>query len=74
MITVYKPKLYTHEILKELEPVLNSGWVGLGPKVKEFEEALTKKLNVEYFSALNSCTSALHIAIKLLNLNLVQKY
>jgi dTDP-4-amino-4,6-dideoxygalactose transaminase len=68
MITVYKPKLYTHEILKELEPVLNSGWVGLGPKVKEFEEALTKKLNVEYFSALNSCTSALHIAIKLLNL------
>lgn len=68
MITIYKPKLYTKEILTELEPVLDSGWVGLGPKVKEFETELCKKVGAKYFSALNSCTSALHIALKLLNL------
>ena len=68
MITVYKPKLYTDEILENLKNVLDSGWVGLGPKVSEFESEISKYLNIPHFSALNSCTSALHLSIKLLNL------
>lgn len=69
MISVYKPKLYTEEVLEELRPVLDSGWVGLGPKVKEFETALQEHIGGNtLFSALNSCTSALHIAIRMLDL------
>lgn len=68
MITVYKPKLYTDEILENLKGVLDSGWVGLGPKVSEFESEISKYLNTDYFSALNSCTSALHLSLKMLNL------
>lgn len=64
MIPIYKPKLQTKKILEELEPVLNSGWVGLGPKVREFETKLEKHLNVKHAIALNSCTSALHLALK----------
>jgi dTDP-4-amino-4,6-dideoxygalactose transaminase len=66
MIPVYKPKLQTEEILNELRPVLNSGWVGLGPKVKEFETLVESFLNTKHVVALNSCTSALHLAIKTL--------
>lgn len=68
-IQVFRPVLNTQEILTELKDVIESGWIGLGPKTKEFEEALSKYISERVnFIALNSCTSALHLAIKLLNL------
>lgn len=66
MIPVYKPKLRTEEILNELRGVLDSGWVGLGPKVREFEKMLEEYLNVKHVVATNSCTSSLHLALKVL--------
>jgi perosamine synthetase len=47
---------------------LESGWTGLGPKTGEFEEKISKYLNSDYFVALNSGTSALHLAILSLQL------
>lgn len=69
MIQVFRPMLRTYEILPEIEKALNSGWVGLGPKVAEFEKAIEDYIggNV-HCCALNSCTAALHLAVKSLNL------
>jgi dTDP-4-amino-4,6-dideoxygalactose transaminase len=49
-----------------VEKVLNSGYVGQGPKVDEFEENLRDYFNHEYVLSLNSGTSALHLALHLL--------
>lgn len=66
MIPVYKPRLRTEEIVEELRTTLDSGWVGLGPKVGEFERGLESFLGTKHAVALNSCTSALHLAVKTL--------
>ena len=68
MIHVFRPKVRTEEILQELKPVLESGWIGLGPKTAEFERRLQAYLDVGHVVATNSCTSALHLAIRALSL------
>jgi UDP-4-amino-4,6-dideoxy-N-acetyl-beta-L-altrosamine transaminase/dTDP-4-dehydrorhamnose reductase len=42
--------------------VLNSGWITQGPKIDEFEKALAGCCGTKYAVAVNSGTSALHIA------------
>ena len=68
MIQVFKPKIRTDEVIQELKKILDTGWIGLGPKTKEFEQEVGKYLNCSNFIATNSCTSALYLAIKCLNL------
>jgi perosamine synthetase len=68
MIQVFKPRMHNEEILKELSTILSSGWIGLGPRTKQFEEQISKFLNCRNFVATNSCTSSLHLAIRCLNL------
>lgn len=68
MIQVFRPVMETEEILAALRPVLNSGWIGLGPKTKEFEARLSDFIGARHFCALNSCTSALHMAVRSLGL------
>ena len=46
--------------------VLNSGYIGQGPKVDEFEEMLKKHFNHDYVTTVNAGTSALHLALHLL--------
>ena len=48
---------------EEVKKVLNSGWVALGPKVREFEEKAAKYENAKYAIATTSCTTALHLAL-----------
>ena len=43
--------------------VLQSGWLAHGPQCKEFEEQFAKYMGVKHAIALNSCTSALQLAI-----------
>jgi len=50
----------------EVTKVLNSGYIGQGPKVEEFEKDLRKFFNHDYVSTLNSGTSGLHLALHLL--------
>lgn len=52
------------ECAKAVEDVLNSGYIGEGPKANEFAEALKKIFN-KYLVVVNSCTSALQLAIYL---------
>lgn len=65
---IFRPNLRTDEIFDELRPVLESGWVGLGPKVAEFEKQLGDYLGNNNVVATNSCTSSLHMAVKFLGL------
>ena len=69
MIQVFKPKIRKEQILDEFSKIFDSGWIGLGPKTKEFENKVCEYLNCGNFIATNSCTSSLHLAIKCLNLN-----
>ena len=50
----------------EVTKVLNSGYIGQGPKVEEFEKNLKNHFNNDYLLTVNSGTSALHLAIHLL--------
>lgn len=48
-----------HEVLK----VLESGWIGLGPKVEEFEKMCASYLKAQHVVAFNSGTAALQAAV-----------
>ena len=43
--------------------VLRSGWVGMGPEVIAFERELAAFVGAPHVVAVNSCTSALHLAL-----------
>jgi dTDP-4-amino-4,6-dideoxygalactose transaminase len=51
---------------EEVAKVLNSGYIGQGPKVEQFENQLKKYFNHDYVQTINSGTSALHLALHLL--------
>jgi perosamine synthetase len=59
---LFKPMLGAEE-LEAVKEVFANSWVGLGPKVTEFEAAWKKHLNCKEAIALNSCTAALHLAL-----------
>jgi dTDP-4-amino-4,6-dideoxygalactose transaminase len=50
----------------EVSKVLNSGYIGQGPKVDEFEKNLRDYFNQDYVLTVNSGTSAEHLAIHML--------
>lgn len=52
-------------MMTELRAVLASGWVGEGPKVAAFEEALRGVVRSDHVTAVNSGTAALTIALRL---------
>jgi len=56
------------EAKENVAKVLDSGFVGQGPKVEEFEQILRTHFGVHYVNTVNSATSGLHLAIHLLNL------
>lgn len=62
MIPVFKPS-YDNKEIEAVTEVLKSGWIGLGPKTKEFEEKFADYIGVKYAVAVNSCTAALHLAL-----------
>lgn len=65
MIPVFRPS-YGKEEFEAVKKVMQSGWVGLGPKTQEFEESFAKYIGTKYAVALNSCTAALHLALKVM--------
>jgi dTDP-4-amino-4,6-dideoxygalactose transaminase len=62
MIAISKPVTGPEEI-QAIQKVFESGWLGLGSTVFEFEEELKKYLGVKHVVAVNTGTSALHIAL-----------
>ena len=50
--------------LKYIKEVLQSGWLTTASKTKELEKRFADKIGVNYAFAVNSCTSALHLALE----------
>ncbi len=67
MIPLFKPSCGKEEI-EAVTEVLKSGWWGLGPKTKEFEEQFASYIGTKYAVCLNSATAALHLSLKILDL------
>jgi len=56
------PRIEQSEI-DEVVAVLQSGWLGTGPRVGQFEREFAEYKGVPYAAALFSCTAALHLSI-----------
>lgn len=63
MIPVAKPDIGERE-LQAVSEAFESGWIGLGPKVEEFEDAFAARFGHDHVVATNSGTSALDLALK----------
>ncbi len=66
-IQIAKPYIDKSDISGVVE-VLNSGWLSLGPKYKEFEKKFAEYAGVKYALAVSSGTAALHLGVKALGL------
>jgi len=66
-INLFKPVI-SEESIKAVTEVLQSGWIGLGPKTKQFEDDFSAYTGANHTVALNSATSSLHLAMKLIDL------
>ena len=58
------PDIQADEVA-EVEAVLDSGWLGTGPRVAQFESSFAEYKGVDpgTVAALNSCTAALHVSM-----------
>lgn len=54
--------------LKAIAEVLKSGWLTDGPKNKEFEDKFAEYIGTKKAITLNSCTSALQLALEVLSI------
>jgi perosamine synthetase len=68
MIQVFKPDIGAEEVAAVSE-VLRSGWLGLGPKTAEFERRFSAYIGTQAAVGVNSGTSALDLALKLLHIS-----
>jgi dTDP-4-amino-4,6-dideoxygalactose transaminase len=53
-------------VIKQLEKILFSGFIGQGTKVEQFEKAVRCKLKLPYALTMNSGTACLHIVYQML--------
>ncbi|GAA2711043.1 DegT/DnrJ/EryC1/StrS family aminotransferase [Micromonospora olivasterospora] len=64
MIPLLRPAM-SPEVPARVARVIDSGLVGHGPVVEEFERALRARVGNPYLAAVNSGSSALHLALRL---------
>src|ERR671936_46142 len=50
------------EDIEAVADTLRSGWLTLGPRTQQFEEAFAAQLGARHAVAVSSCTAALHLA------------
>tara|TARA_R110000822_G_scaffold252329_1_gene378992 strand:+ start:1785 stop:2924 length:1140 start_codon:yes stop_codon:yes gene_type:complete len=65
-INVFVPKFRKEEILEGIEECLDKGWTGMGFKTVEIEEQWKKYTDLPNAHFINSNTSGLHLAVKIL--------
>jgi len=68
MIVPHSRPTLDSEDIKAVTEILVSGNIAQGEKVKEFEEKLAKFIGVKYGVAVSSGTTAIHLALKGLNI------
>jgi len=62
-ILIYGSPAIENAEIEEVVAVLQSGWLGTGPRVAQFEQDFADYKAIEHAVALNSCTAALHLSI-----------
>ena len=65
---VFGQPLIEQAEIDEVAKVLKEAWLGAGPRCHEFEEKFANYKNVEFSTALNSCTAGLHLSCLVLGL------
>jgi dTDP-4-amino-4,6-dideoxygalactose transaminase len=55
----------SEEEIREVVDTLNSNWITKGPKTIEFEEKISEYIGCKYTIAVSSCTAALHLALRI---------
>jgi dTDP-4-amino-4,6-dideoxygalactose transaminase len=65
-IHVFAPVYPVDEVLAEIRATLESGWTGLGGRTVEFEKEWAGYTGVPHVVYTNSCTAALHLALRTL--------
>ena len=65
-IPLFKPS-YDERELEALREPFASGWIGMGPKTKEFEEAFRRHVKAGFAIGTNSATAALHLGMSMLD-------
>ena len=60
---VYGSPLIGQEEIDEVVAVMNSGWIGTGPRVSRFEKEFSAYKGMGFPVAVSSCTAALHLAL-----------
>jgi dTDP-4-amino-4,6-dideoxygalactose transaminase len=56
------------EEIAEVVATIRAGWLTTGPKVKQFEEGFANYVGARHAIAVNSCTAALHVALRALDI------
>lgn len=67
MISVFGSKVGTEE-LEEVRDCLERQWLGMGPKVRAFEDQFAARLGLPNMVVVNSGSNALYVALAALNL------
>jgi aminotransferase len=67
MISVFGSKVGQEE-LDEIKSSIENQWLGIGPKVKQFEQEFAKRNGMKDFVLLDSGSNALLMALRVLNL------
>ena len=65
-IRLFKPSVGQKE-LENIKDSFERSWIGLGPKVSEFEKVWAKHVGAEIAIGVNSATAALHLALAAFN-------
>ena len=65
-IQLFVPTFRVDECLAQVRECLEKGWTGLGFKTNEFEQAWKAYTNLPHAHFLNSATSGLHLAVRIL--------
>uniref|UniRef100_A0A6H1ZD69 Putative DegT/DnrJ/EryC1/StrS aminotransferase family protein n=1 Tax=viral metagenome TaxID=1070528 RepID=A0A6H1ZD69_9ZZZZ len=55
------------EELEEIKSSMDAQWMGMGPKVEKFEKLMSGKIGLD-FVAVDNCSNALYMALKILDL------
>jgi perosamine synthetase len=67
MIPIFRPSCGQEEI-DSVTDTLRSGWWGLGPKTRKFEESFAEYVGTRYCIGMNSATAALHLGLRVLDI------
>jgi len=66
-IPFHRPSIGEEEV-RAVAEVLRLGWLTMGPKTREFEQAFAEYIGCRYAIAVSSCTAALHLALDAIGL------